>query len=256
MKSKLVKAVVLLCILGVLGGLCLDSAYAKDQITIVIVGDSTAATYNPARAPLQGWGAYLGAYFKDTVVVKNYAAPTRSSKSYIEEGFFDQALNELGAGDYLFIQFGQYDGVKDDPKRYTEPFGSFKEYLAKYVEAARAKSAYPVLITPVERWSFNKDGTINPTHGDYPDAIREVSWEMRVPLIDLTAKTQLYWEYQGPYDTQSMFMYVPPNIYSAYPNGVSDSSLLREYGAQVVADMIVGWIRETAHPLARHLSWL
>ena len=37
------------------------------------------------------------------------------------------------------------------------------------------KGAIPVLVTPTQRRAFNADGTLKPTHGDFPDAMRAVA---------------------------------------------------------------------------------
>ena len=60
-----------------------------------------------------------------------------------------EAIEEkIGAGDFLFIQFGHNDEKKEDPTRYTEPFSTYMENLETFIRVAKDHSAYPVLITP------------------------------------------------------------------------------------------------------------
>ena len=44
--------------------------------------------------------------------------------------------------------------------------------LKIYIDEARSRGAYPVLVTPTQRRRFDKNGKIVNTHLDYPDAIR------------------------------------------------------------------------------------
>ena len=86
-------------------------------------------------------------------------------------------------GDYLLIQFGH-----NDEKEKGEGVGAFTTYkadLKKFVAAARERGAIPVLITPVQRRTFDQAGKITNSHGDYPEAVRQVAREENVALIDL-----------------------------------------------------------------------
>ena len=89
----------------------------------------------------------------------------------------------LKAGDYLFIQFGHND-MKETGAG-VGAFTTFKRALEEYVTQGRERGATVVLLTPMHRRVFRADGTVQPTHGDYPDAIRLVAKEQRAPLIDL-----------------------------------------------------------------------
>lgn len=40
----------------------------------------------------------------------------------MDEGRLKAIEEKIGAGDFLFIQFGHNDEKKEDPTRYTEPF--------------------------------------------------------------------------------------------------------------------------------------
>ena len=75
-------------------------------------------------------------------------------KAFLDEGRLAVIEQRLGEGDFLFIQFGHNDEKSEDPSRYTDPFSSFMENLEIYINTARKKGAFPVLITPVERRCF------------------------------------------------------------------------------------------------------
>jgi lysophospholipase L1-like esterase len=168
------------------------------SIKIFLVGDSTVCDYAADPAYLvkrAGWGRYLQDYFEPSNArVVNYALSGRSSKSFTVESNYRKLLNELRAGDYLFIQFGHNDEKTEDPSRGTDASlsvdaeGSFKWFLYnKYIVPSREEGALPVLVTPVSRRA--KDGSVVDSHGAYTAAVRDLSAQIGVPLIDLTQKT-------------------------------------------------------------------
>ena len=72
------------------------------------------------------------------------------------------------------------DYMIDQPKQkasYTPP-DDYRKNLVKFVNEAREKKAIPVLLTPVMRRSFDKDGKFYDTHAEYPDIVRAV-WVVR-----------------------------------------------------------------------------
>ena len=134
----------------------------------------------------------LTLYLSETVTVFSHAKNGRSTKSFLDEGRFDAVERALLPGDFLFIQFGHND-AKADPARQTDPDTTFRENLMRFVDAARAAGAYPVLITPIARRLFDDQGNFRPgSHGPYPEAIRQVGAQAGVPVIDLTAVTEAF----------------------------------------------------------------
>ena len=121
---------------------------------IFYAGDSTCARYSILNFPTTGIGQGLELYIKPEIIIDNHAVGGRSSKSFIDEGRLQVIEDQIGKGDFLFIQFGHNDEKKHDESRYTTPFGTYKENLRKYIQVARNADAIPVLITPVERRCF------------------------------------------------------------------------------------------------------
>ena len=60
-----------------------------------------------------------------------------------------------------------------------------------------ARGAYPVLVTPTQRRSFDENGKIRDTHEDYPEAMRWLAAKENVPLIDLNEMTRTLYETMG-----------------------------------------------------------
>jgi lysophospholipase L1-like esterase len=216
----------------------------KNRITVYLAGDSTVSDYSSSLAPRAGWGQVINRYFDDTVVVKNVASPGRSSKSFINEGRLDSILKQIKKGDYLFIQFGHNDEKKDDPSRYTDPNSSYKSYLKQYIHEARAKQAIPVLVTPVERRSFTKDGNSRNSHGAYPTAMKKLGVEEHVPVLDLTAKSKILFQKLGPERTKDVFLWLEPSENKNYPKGVQDNTHFQENGAKQIASLVLEGIKE------------
>ena len=87
------------------GPLASENPPSTKKIRIVLVGDSTVNDQG-------GWGAGFKQLIDDRIECVNYARNGRSSKSFIEEGHWAQAL--AGGADYVLIQFGHNDMPEDN----------------------------------------------------------------------------------------------------------------------------------------------
>ncbi|MBD0279643.1 MAG: rhamnogalacturonan acetylesterase, partial [Flavisolibacter sp.] len=143
----------------------------KKKIKVWLIGDSTMCTYEPARAPLTGWGMPFVYFFDSTVIIDNRARGGRSTRTFISENRWQPIADSLQEGDYVFIQFGHNDEAKEEKykDRYT-PVPDYKTNLIKFITETRAKKATPVLITPVTRMRFDQEGKIMETHAEYTAA--------------------------------------------------------------------------------------
>ncbi|CAG7637920.1 rhamnogalacturonan acetylesterase [Paenibacillus allorhizosphaerae] len=215
------------------------SASDQSNIGVYLAGDSTVASYSPDRAPLAGWGQKLQSFFTSGVQVHNYAASGRSSKSFIDEGRLQPILDQLKAGDFFFIQFGHNDEKTKDPNVGTDPYTTYISYLSQYIDGARLKGAIPVLVTPMQRGSFDAKGRLKQTHGDYPAAMIQLGAEKNVPVIRLHEKSKGLFERLGEKATQKLFMMLEPGEYPNYPDGSVDLTHFNEYGASEMARLVV-----------------
>ncbi len=216
------------------------NAETGTKVRLYVIGDSTASFYDSSRFPRTGWAQIFQGFFNsDSVEVLDYALSGRSSKSfYTDASGWPVVKPKLAAGDYLFIQFGHNDEKDENPALYTEPYTTFKEYLKKYIDEARAVGAIPVLLTPIHRnyWSGT---SISDSHGDYPPAMRELAAEENVPLVDLTLKTEnLFETYGKDFVTYEFFMNLPATLYKNYPDGNADNTHLQIRGAYEVAKLV------------------
>ena len=183
---------------------------AAGKVNVFLASDSTCKDYSAEGMWSNGqtrnegsWGEFLQCFFNGAVSVQNYANGGRSSRNFINEGTLDKIKQQIGKGDYLFIQFGHNDcsnaaGYLEDryvplgtpnkkgifpisegkkvrtPDSYVEKYGTsfysydcgatYKWYLMQYVNVALEAGATPVLVTPVSRQYFDGKGRITPHH--------------------------------------------------------------------------------------------
>lgn len=227
----------------------------EDRITIYTIGDSTMADKDTVGNPERGWGQALPLYFDTNKVrIENHAKNGRSTKSFIDEGRWDAVVSKLKKGDYVFIQFGHNDEKQQSVERYTDPHGAYKANLTRFVNETRAKGAYPVLMTPIVRRHFDESGHLIDTHGEYPEAVRELAQELNVPFIDMEAKTRGMIERLGPEDSKRLFVWFEAGEYPRFPEGKQDDTHLNWEGAVAVAGLAVQCIQELNLPLTRYLK--
>lgn len=224
-----------------------------DKITIHLAGDSTMAEKLVEKRPETGWGEMLAQYLDtSTVRVMNHARNGRSTRTFISEGRWQELVDSLHAGDYVFIQFGHNDESKDKTDRYTPPV-DYKANLARFVSETRAKDAIPVLMTPVARRRFHTKGDFYDTHGEYPDLVREVAKRERVALIDMNRSSGDALRLFGPEASSALFLQLAPGENVNYPNGIQDNTHFSPFGARIIAGLAVEGLRASGLDLAKHL---
>ena len=204
--------------------------------TLFLLGDSTVC--DQPREPYNSWGQMLTRFFKPGIAIANHAESGESLRSSLAARRLAKVLSVIKPGDYLFIQYGH-----NDEKEKGEGVGAFTTYkadLKKFVDGARRRGGIPVLITPVQRRSVDKDGKITNSHGDYPEAVRQVAKEDKVPLIDLNAISKRLYETWGVESSQRAFA----------PN---DNTHHNNYGSYELAKCIVEGIKANKLGLAKFL---
>lgn len=235
MKSKLLfLAAVLLCT----STFADDTTNAAHKIKIVLVGDSTVNDQG-------GWGYGFKQFLAPDVECINTAANGRSSKSFITEGRWTNAL--ALKGDYYFIQFGHNDEPGKGPTRETDPATTYTQNLARYVDEARANGGKPVLVTSLTRRQFDKSepGKLKPNLLPYVDAMKKLAAEKHVPLIDLHASSVALCEKIGPEETAKF----NPTL----KDGKTDTTHLKGEARVEFARLVVDEVRESVPELASHL---
>lgn len=172
---------------------------------IVLVGDSTTAVQG-------GWGpSFCGKHVTSFLACVNLARGGRSTYNYRAEGSWDIVEREMRSGGYrnvwVLVQFGHND-QPGKPGRSTDLATEFPANLRRYVEEIRAAGSRPVLLTPLTRRQF-KDGKLIDDLAPWADAVRKIAGELKVPLVDLHARSRDAVQGMGP--VQAMrFAQMPP----------------------------------------------
>lgn len=223
-------------------------------VTIFIAGDSTAAIKLPEKRPETGWGELLQQHFDEQkVAVDDRAQNGRSTKTFISEGRWQAIIDAVQPGDVVFVEFGHNDESKDKGERYTPP-DDFRKNLIRFVADVRAKKATIVLMTPVARRKFDRDGKLVDTHGEYPDIVRSVAKHEKVPFIDMLKKTQDLLTRYGPEGSRSLFLQLKPGENPNYPKGIEDNTHFNPTGAAEVARLVVDGVREQKLAIRKYLK--
>lgn len=226
----------------------------KKKIKIYLIGDSTMCEYEPSRAPLTGWGMPFKYFFDSTVVTDNRARGGRSTRTFISENRWQPIADSLHEGDYVLLQFGHNDEAKEEKykDRYT-PVADYKTNLIKFIIETRAKKAIPVLITPVTRMRFDKEGNVEETHKEYSAAVWEIGKQYNTPVIDLDAKSRVLLQQFGPVHAKMLFMQLDSLEHPNYPNGQKDNTHFNEFGARRMAELVLKEIRNLNLELAQRV---
>lgn len=214
-------------------------------IKVHTIGDSTMQTYDESSTITRGWAQYFQQFFQN-VTINNRGKAGASSKSFYQEAAYWQSVKQqMQPGDYVLIQFSHNDEKNngmdgDELKAYynkvgetdkaaatdyrgTTPFGTYKDFLRKYVKETRDLGCHPVLVAPICRMYFSgntirrsgqhdlgdkfsklTDGGVVENQKlpsidhtmDYVYQMKSVAEELDVPFIDLTTATrELYLSY-------------------------------------------------------------
>jgi lysophospholipase L1-like esterase len=205
--------------------------------TIYIIGDSLAATKLNEKKPETGWGEVLSDVLPYPVI--NHAVNGRSTKSFIAENRLKSIEENIKSHDILLIQFGHNDQKIEDPLRYTKPYEDYLSNLKIMIDLALTHHAQPVLITSVSRRAFNDYHLLDgETLGEYPNAMRYLAKQLKIPLIDIFQSTQALISSLGEEGSKRLFLHLKAGEHINYPDGVIDNTHLSPEGAAVVASMI------------------
>jgi lysophospholipase L1-like esterase len=205
--------------------------------TLFLLGDSTVC--DQPREPYNSWGQMLTRFFKPGLAVANHAESGESLRSSAGARRLDKVLSLIRPGDYLFVQFGHND--EKERGEGVGPFTTYKASLKRYADEARGKGATVVLITPMQRHTFDAAGKITDSHGDYDDAVRQAAGELNAPLIDLHAASAPFYEALGPEESKKAF-------------APGDGTHHNNYGSYQLARAVVEGIRSNRLPLVRYLT--
>ena len=201
-----------------------DGADAPREVRIAVIGDSTVCEY-PATSNIRGWGHFLAPAFQAHVRVLNLAKSGRSTKTFIKEGLWTKTLAEKP--DFVLIQFGHNDSHAKDRPESTDAATDYRDFLRLYIDEARAAGATPVLVTPMHRRSFDKDGKVTQELLPYADAMKVVAKEKQLALVDLHAASGELFQKLGDAGSSDLSC------------SATDRTHFSEKGAKVMAELVL-----------------
>jgi lysophospholipase L1-like esterase len=230
---------------------CGFKAAPPARITIWLIGDSTMSIKEVKAYPETGWGVPFVYFWDSTVKVDNRAKNGRSTKSFRSEGLWKPVIENMREGDYVFIQFGHNDEVATKKTYTTE--SEFTRNLEEYILEVKNKKAIPVLLTPVARRKFDSTGHVQGTHDAYSQLMRSVAAKEKTILIDLDKKSQLLYQQFGEENSKWLFLQLKEGEHPNYPDGREDNTHFNEFGARLIAQLVLGSIREQIPVLAERI---
>ena len=223
---------------------------ARDAITVFLAGDSTVT--DQRHEPYAGWGQMLPRFFGRGVAISNQAESGLALFSFERQKRLDKIMSMMKPGDYLFIQFGHND--QKDKRADAGPFTTYKANLQRFVAAARSKGGIPVLVTPMERRCFDKDGKLTTTLADYAESVRQVGTAEKVPVIDLHVMSLKFYAALGPEKSTKAFAHYPANTFPGQDKPLKDDTHHNNYGGYELARCVVEGIKSNVPALAAHLA--
>jgi lysophospholipase L1-like esterase len=175
---------------------------------VFIIGDSTVANGNDT---IVGWGKVLPAFFDTSrVILTNKARGGRSSRTFLNEGLWNEIVPQLNKGDFVLLQFGHNDGARPDAEKFrgslkgtgeetqdvTKPDGTketvhtYGWYMKKYIQDAIAKGAVPIVLSQIPRneWPEGKVERVSESYGKWAREVANETGAFFVDLNDLVAK--------------------------------------------------------------------
>jgi lysophospholipase L1-like esterase len=227
-------------------------SFRSRPITIFLAGDSTMSIKEIKAYPETGWGMPFVYFWDSSVQVVNKAKNGRSTKTFISEGIWQSITAAIQPGDYVFIQFGHNDESKEKVERYTTE-EQYKQNLERMVSETMARQGIPVLLTPVSRRRFDKEGKALATHATYSPLVKEVAAKTKTILIDLDSLSIDLLQQFGAENSKLLFLQLKPGEHPNYPDGKDDNTHFNELGARLIAQLVMQQIRIQIPALALHL---
>tara|TARA_R110002050_G_scaffold55296_1_gene124889 strand:- start:23126 stop:24463 length:1338 start_codon:yes stop_codon:yes gene_type:complete len=218
--------------------------------TIFLAGDSTVSDQD--LEPWASWGQFFTNYFTKDVVIANYAVSGSSLSSFKSRKRLDKILSVMQTGDYLFIEFAHND--EKIKGKGNGAWGLYTNLLKEFITKFREKGGIAVLVTPTQRRAFNSDGTLKPTHGDFPDAMRKVANDLQVPLIDVTKMTTSMYESWGVEASKKAFVQYPANTFPGQKKELKDNTHFNSFGANEIAKCVVQGIRDLDLEISKYIK--
>ena len=211
--------------------------------TLFLLGDSTVC--DQSKEPYASWGQMLPRFFKPGIAVSNHGESGETYRDSLARRRLDKVLSVMRPGDTVLMQFGHNDQkqIKDGK---GGPFTTYKAEIGTHVARIRAHGGTPVIVSPMERRSFDANGKVIASLIDYANAARQAALELGVAFIDLNAMSKPFYEALGPEQSKLAFAEPKP--------GQTDNTHHNNYGSYQLARAVVEGIRLANLPVAAFVA--
>ena len=220
-----------------------------DVTTIYLCGNSTVV--DQEEEPWASWGQMITRWFGPQVAIANFAESGLSCTTFLAQLRLDKILSQLKKGDYVIVEFGHND--EKEKKAGDGAWYSYSRNLKIFADRVRSAGGNIIFCTPTARRSFDADGRIINTHGDYPEAMKTVAQREQVPVIDLTQMSTTFYEALGVEGSKRALVHYPANTFANQEKPLADNTHFNPYGAWEVAKMVVMGLKKINSPLAAFL---
>ncbi len=217
--------------------------------TVFLCGNSTVVDQD--EEPWASWGQMIPRWFTDSVCFCNMAESGETASTFISVGRLAKALSMMKAGDYIIMEFGHNDQKQKHPG--SGAYYNFATALKTFVDEARQRGATPIFVTPTQRRTFDKEGHIQDSHGQYPEAMKWVAEREGCPLVDLHSMTRTLYETLGVEGSKKAFVHYPAGTYPGQEKALADNTHFNPYGAYQIAKCVVQGLREQGVDFTRFL---
>ena len=223
---------------------------ANDVTTLWLCGNSTVVDQD--YEPWASWGQMIPRWFDDQIAIANYAESGETAASFISANRLKKIMSLAKQGDYIFVEFGHNDQKQKTPG--SGAYYNFATNLKQFIDEAKSKGVTPIFVTPTQRRTFDSNGKITESHGDYPDAMRWVAKREGVQVIELHDMTRTFYETLGVENSKKALVHYAANTFPGQFTALADNTHFNPYGAYEIAKMMVQGIKDLQLPFVDHIK--
>ena len=155
-----------------------------------------------------GWGGSVIPYFDtNRINVENHAKGGISTRTFMNEGYWQAILPRLKAGDFVILEFGHNDSselegpsfrgtiksIGEETKEVVDKSGereivhTYGWYLRRFISDTESKGATAIVLSPVPRNYWKDKTTFNNVMLEYAQMAKEVANAAHVQYVDMDA---------------------------------------------------------------------
>lgn len=240
-----------------------------DLPTLFLCGDSTMDSRPNPKEPLVnnfrariGWGGSAIPYFDTNKInIENHAKGGISTRTFMNEGYWQVILPRLKPGDFVILEFGHNDSSEldgpagrgtlksngEETKQIVNKAGqsevvhTYGWYLRRFISDTQSKGAIPIILSPVPRNYWKDKMTFNDVTSDYTQLAKEVTETAKLQYIDMNEALAAQYAPMGQDE-------VTKDFFSTF-----DKTHTSPAGAKNAARVFVEELRKTNCPLKNYL---